>query len=95
MTQWLKTTRNVLSLPELWMLLRAKLVGHYRYYGVSGNYPRIASYYSETIGSVFQWLNRRSQKKSFTWEQFRRYLERYPLPKPKLYYNLYTLAPAL
>lgn len=95
MMLWLKAVRNVLSLPEIWRLLKTKLIGHYRYYGISGNYPRIARYYYETIGCAFKWLNRRSQKRSFSWEQFRRYLEHYPLPKPKLYHNLYTLAPAL
>jgi len=93
MTLWLKTVRNAYPIQEIWDVLKAKLIGHYRYYGVSGNYPRIARFYYETIGRAFKWLNRRSQRRSYTWERFRRYLERYPLPTPKLYHNLYTLAP--
>lgn len=93
MTLWLKTVRNACPIQGIWDVLKAKLIGHYRYYGVSGNYPRVARFYYETIGSAFKWLNRRSQRRSFTWAQFRRYLEHYPLPKPKLYKNFYTLAP--
>lgn len=93
MTLWLKTVRNAYPIQQIWDVLKAKLLGHYRYYGVSGNYPQVARFYYETIGSAFKWLNRRSQRRSFTWDGFRRYLERYPLPKPKLYKNFYTLAP--
>ena len=31
---------------------------------------------------VVKWLNRRSQRRSFTWEQFVRYRARHPLPRP-------------
>lgn len=44
-----------------------------------------------TIRLVFKWLNRRSQKKSYNWEQFKVYLLRHSLPKPRIYHNLYTL----
>ena len=47
--------------------------------------------YGLTIRLAFKWLNRRSQKKSYNWEQFNIYLFRYPFPKPKIYHNLYTL----
>lgn len=89
MSQWLKTVRNMLPLKEIWPQLRVKLIGHYRYYGISGNYARIASYHQDTIVCAFKWLNRRSQKKSFTWERFRRYMERYPVPKPRIYRDPY------
>jgi hypothetical protein len=33
---------------------------------------------------LFKWLNRRSQKSSYTWEAFQRLTERYKLPAPKI-----------
>ena len=39
---------------------------------------------------VYKWLNRRSQKGSFTWEGFRRYLKHYPLPEPRIVHRLYA-----
>ena len=42
---------------------------------------------------ALKWLNRRSQRKSFNWAGFLTYLEHYPLPKPRIVHNLYTLSP--
>ena len=70
--------------------LSAKLRGHYQYYGVSGNYRAINSYYRLTLALVRKWLNRRSQKRSMSWEKFNDYLSHYPLPKPSIRHNFYT-----
>ncbi len=88
MYQWLKESR--LQKPiQWWKILCSKLRGHYNYYGVSGNYRNIEKYYQLTLKYVFKWLNRRSQKRSFNWEEFQKYLERFPLPKPRIIHNLY------
>jgi hypothetical protein len=34
-------------------------------------------------------LNRRSQRKSFTWEQFVRFMEVHPLPAVRIYHTLF------
>ena len=81
-----------MKVKEWWKVLRAKLLGHYQYYGVSGNMPAIARYYSRTISMTYKWLNRRSQKRSMNWKGMYRYLERYPLPKPSIRHNFYTLS---
>ena len=92
MNRWLKEVRCKLSPKEIWEKMKLKLIGHYRYYGVSGNYRMIAKYHYNIIRKLYYWLNRRSQRKSFTWETFRRYLNKYPLPSPKIYVNLYACA---
>lgn len=88
---WLKKVRNRLKIKEIWELLKAKLRGHYNYYGISGNFRSINSVYYQTQRLTFKWLNRRSQKKSFNWKDFERYLRIYPLPKPILTHNFYNL----
>ncbi|MCI0447292.1 group II intron reverse transcriptase/maturase [bacterium] len=88
MNEWLKSVYSTASGADIWKVLKAKLVGHYRYYGVSGNYESIRRFYYLTERLIFKWLNRRSQKRSFNWKQFQTYLKRYPLPKPRLYRNL-------
>ncbi|TYS40586.1 group II intron reverse transcriptase/maturase, partial [Bacillus infantis] len=40
---------------------------------------------------LFKWMNRRSQRKSFSWEKFKLFLEKYPLPKPRIKVNIYKL----
>ena len=49
MNLWLKSVRNLVKTKEWWKVLRAKLHGHYQYYGVSGNMPSISKYYSITV----------------------------------------------
>lgn len=90
MNAWLKSVRNLVELKEWWKVLKAKLIGHYNYYGISGNYKSINRYYQNTIYQVYKWVNRRSQKASFNYKEFWEYLKRYPLPKPKIYCRLYT-----
>jgi RNA-directed DNA polymerase len=89
MNQWLKTVRNLRKLKDLWPILSSKLQGHYNYYGVSGNFERINWYYHRTRQMTYKWLNRRSHKPSFNWPNFQRYLDAYPLPRPKLTYQIY------
>ena len=91
MNLWLKGIRNQVELSQWWKVLRSKLTGHYRYYGISGNGRGIGAYNHGVRRLVFKWINRRSQKKSYTWAQFCGFLEYNPLPEPKLYHMTYTL----
>lgn len=87
---YLKTNRTK-GLKEIWDNLKLKLTGHYNYYGVSGNFGRIMSYYEDVRKLTFKWLNRRGgQRRSFSWEGFEKYISFNPLPKPKLTYAIYN-----
>jgi RNA-directed DNA polymerase len=87
---WLKAVRNRIKLPKIWKILALKLQGHYQYYGISGNFEGIKSYYQSTERQAYKWINRRSQKKTWNWDSFRDYLKLYPLPLPKLTYAIYN-----
>ena len=89
MNDWLRETRNKVATKEWWKTLKAKLRGHYQYYGVSENYAGVARFYYATVGMLHKWLNRRSQKRKMNWERFKHYLECYPLPKPKICHSFY------
>ncbi len=91
MNQWLKKVRNRTALKTWWPVLRQKLIGHYNYYGISGNTHELKAYYRETVRLAYKWINRRSQKKSYNWEQFWRFLKWNPLPAPRIYHQTYTL----
>lgn len=86
---WLREVRNQLPLSELWARVRVKLLGHYRYYGVSDNFERMRMFRQEVIRIFHKWVNRRSQKRSMNWNQFGVYLQRYPLPLPRIYFSIY------
>ena len=92
MSLWLRQVRCMAKLKEWWQTLRAKLRGYYQYYGISGNSRAIERYHYVTKQLLFKWLNRRSQKASFNWENFTEYLRHYPLPVPRIAHHLYTLS---
>jgi group II intron reverse transcriptase/maturase len=89
MNVWLKKVRNQAKIKDIWVVLASKLRGHYNYYGVSSNIREIRNYYYRTIRLTYKWMNRRSQKKSFDWGDFNKYLNKYPLPRPALVVNMY------
>ena len=89
MNKWLKENRDQ-PLKILIKKLNQKLVGHYRYYGLTYNVKMLDKYYYYVVNLLFKWLNRRSNKRSYTWEQFHMMLTYYPIAKPKRYVNLYS-----
>ncbi len=90
---WLKGVRNVVTMKEWWPTLKAKLSGHYAYFGISGNMRCLQQYYFKVVSLVYKWINRRSQKKSMNWQRFMQYLEWYPLPIPRIVHSIYALSP--
>lgn len=90
MNIWLKSVRNKHKTKDWWKTLRSKLRGHIQYYGVSENYRSIRKFYKITVKLTRKWLNRRSQKKKMSWEKFGKYLEKYPLPRPRIVHSFYT-----
>jgi len=89
MNQWLKKVRNQVKLTEWWSTLRLKLIGHYNYYGLSGNYEALMKFYRLVIKLAYKWINRRSQRKSFNYARYYRFMSHNPLPKPKIYHSIY------
>lgn len=87
--EWMKKIRSKLKLKEWWPTLKSKLTGHYNYFGVSGNYRCLRQFYNQIVGMLFKWINRRSQKKSMSFEIFCNYLKHNPLPIPRICYALY------
>lgn len=90
--QWLRSIRNQVKLAEWWKVLGLKLVGHYRYYGMSGNLSALRKFSRETSKLAYKWINRRSQRKSFTFAQYCKFKKYNPLPEPKIYHLTYTLS---
>jgi len=89
MNQWLKKNRH-LRLKELTDELNLKLRGHFQYYGVTDNFDRINNFRDETQRMLFKWLNRRSQRPSYSWEGFNKMMKIFPLARPRIYCNIYS-----
>lgn len=87
---WLRKMRVKASLKDVMHLLKAKLLGHYNYFGISGNYRCIKQFYDRVLFLVFKWMNRRSERKSMDWPTFVNRLRFNPLPAPRITVNFYT-----
>ena len=85
---WIYANRDQ-SLKKLMGMLNLKLVGHYRYYGISFNGRMISNYKQQVRELLFKVLNRRSDRKSYTREGFIEMLKYYPLAMPKIYVSLF------
>jgi RNA-directed DNA polymerase len=83
MRAWIKAARH-LPKEKFFDLLKRKLRGHYNYYYMRGNSRSVWIFYKEVLKTVQKWLNRRSQRKSCNWEKFKRMMEYFGVPKPKV-----------
>jgi RNA-directed DNA polymerase len=83
MKAWIRDNRHK---KKQWFFttLNTKLLGHYNYYGVRGNSRSLWEFYDEVMKRLFKWLNRRSQRRSYTWEAFKRLLSFITLARPSI-----------
>jgi hypothetical protein len=86
--EWLKKSRNMKA-KDLWETAKAKLRGHYNYYGVTDNLCGIKRFDREVVKLLFKWFNRRGKRNSLSWEKFEEMLKRYPLPKPRIRVSMF------
>jgi group II intron reverse transcriptase/maturase len=85
---WLWKNMHI-PMEELVKALNQKLIGHFRYYGITDNSGKTSEFRYLILRKLHSILNRRSQKKSLTWEKFAKLEERFPLARPKTYVNIY------
>jgi group II intron reverse transcriptase/maturase len=88
MKVWLYENRDI-RVGDLMEKLNIKLVGHYRYYGISHNSKMLCNFRQRTLDYLYKILNRRSNKRSYTVEGFKELLKAYKLPYPKIYVSLF------
>ena len=86
--EWLYHNMHT-EIGELIKQVNAKLIGHYHYYGVTDNSNSICAFGYQIRRKMFEVLNRRSQKKSLTWEGFAKLEKRFPLARARIYINIY------
>jgi RNA-directed DNA polymerase len=82
-TQWCRKNRHKRS-KEFAKTLNAKLRGYYNYYGVIGNYDGLSRFFYQATRILFKWLNRRSQRKSYSWAAFNDFLRAIKIEKPRI-----------
>jgi len=89
--QWCKRNRHR-PIADQQRYLSAVLLGHFSYYGLTGNGRAIGAFRYQLVRTWHHWLRRRSQRRCLTWERFNRFLRRSPLPSPKVVHSIYRHA---
>lgn len=89
-TAWTKQNMHE-KLDILIGKLNRKLIGHYRYYGISDNITCLKKMRKVMKRVLYRCLNRRSQRKSYTWEGYNNCLQHHPIAVPRVYVNIFKL----
>ena len=61
-----------------------KLLGHFGYFGITGNFRALCNLRHWVIAVWRKWLSRRSQRAWISWDVMMRILARYRLPEPHI-----------
>ena len=73
-----------LSRRRLCAGLHAKLRGSDTYDGVHGNFASLQQFVSSAMGILKKWLNRRRQRRSYTWAGDKELLARFRIERPRI-----------
>jgi group II intron reverse transcriptase/maturase len=69
--------------------LTRRIVGHFNYFGVNGNFRSLQLLVRGAVRAWHKWLNRRSQRARLSWKRFTDVLRDFPLPKPRIRVQLW------
>ena len=88
--KWLKDNRTM-DIHKIMERLRRSLIGYFNYYCITDNIRSVRNFVDKVKRLLFKWMNRRSQRKSFSFEKFTLFMKKFPLPTPKTKVNVYEL----
>jgi hypothetical protein len=87
-TEWARKSRTKLRKKQMIKSAKARVVGHLQYYAITDNLDRCSDYIYFTRRILFKWLNRKSQRRAYTWKQFAEVLTSMNWPTPRIYKDL-------
>jgi hypothetical protein len=87
-TEWIKKVRSVIPTGELMRGAKKRIQGHLNYYAITDNSQMCDTYCYWFTRITFKWLNRRSQRQSYYWQEFNQMLEQIKWPKARVKVNM-------
>ena len=93
MKAWLRKRMHS-KVEDTIKLLNIKLMGHYRYYGITDNTESIRQYYKATVNMLYKILNRRTQKNKYTFKEYYEKIAK-KITIPKIYVDIVKMSYAM
>jgi len=87
-TEWIRKAKGVQTTGELMRNAKARIRGHLNYYAITDNYRSCSVFRYWITRITLKWLNRRSQRQSYNWEQFNQMLRFIQWPAVKILVQL-------
>ena len=69
-TDWAQKSRSRLTKGQMLRNAATRVIGHLNYYAITDNSERCKNYVYHATQTLFKWINRKSQRPSYTWEGF-------------------------
>ena len=86
--EWLQRERSRIKKGELLRQAKLKLAGHLNYYAITDNRGKCDEFRQQVERLMYKWLNRQSQRRSYTWVRFKDALAWVGWPSVRIRHNL-------
>jgi RNA-directed DNA polymerase len=83
-----KTLKESASTGEMLRAARRRIIGHLNYYAITDNSQRCSYYVHRATKILFKWLNRKSQRRAYTWADLNQALIWVKWPKARIRIDL-------
>ncbi len=83
-SDWARRGRKVLRKGEMLRRAKSRVLGHLSYYAITDNSEKCGTFLYHAERILFKWLNRKSQRRSYTWKGFCHALSWVGWPKPSI-----------
>ncbi len=80
-SDWARRSRNVLRKGAMLRKAKIRVAGYLNYYAITDNSEKCSTYMYHVKRALFKWLNRKSQRRSYTWKGFSQALDSIGWPK--------------
>lgn len=83
-TEWAQKSRPILKKTGMLKGGKARIAGHLNYYAITDNSESCECFVYHATRILWKWLNRKSQRKTYTWKGYQQAMDWICWPTPKI-----------
>ncbi len=87
-SDWAQKARGVLRKGEMIRQARIRVLGHLNHYAITDNTDACSDYRFHATQILYKWLNRKSQRKGYNWDEFNQVLDLLDWPTVRILKDL-------